>query len=370
MLCQGNELYGVGTIQKLYAQGAKDLLFVCFAKGHLWDWLGQNNARRVLIEGHAELVAGKSSLAFLTKAPKALATARRHAATLEPIARKEGITILHTHWLPQQLVAGVLRHRGFRSVWQINNLTSRTRLMGLGIRLNHAMAKWGADLLLPCSDYIAGNWRASRVPTITVRNAGVPLYMSANTLPPGALRAVIAGRLEHSKGHHLAVEAVLSAREQGHDITLDLFGGPMDNNPYATDLKARVAATPHRDHIRFMGFRTDLRQLHQTYHVGMQCRVDPEPCSLWVCEAHLDGLPLLAAANGGTPELVADGVTGLLFTSGDAQHLTRQLITLANDRPRLDAMRAAAFVRGQDHFTLDRFIANTAAAYATLKPAT
>ena len=80
----------------------------------------------------------------------------------------------------------------------------------------------------------------------------------------------------------------------------------------------------------------------------------------------VDGLPLIASATGGTPELVDDGVTGLLFRTGDAADLGEKLIVLARDPQRLDAMRAATFERGQQQFTLDRLVRETLEAYESL----
>ena len=98
MLCQGSELYGVGTIQKLYAQGAPGLLFVCFEEGPLWTWLGERGYRRLLVDGFARFTAGRSSLNFLTRLPGALHRAATTASNLAPTLRREGIRIVHTHW--------------------------------------------------------------------------------------------------------------------------------------------------------------------------------------------------------------------------------------------------------------------------------
>jgi glycosyltransferase involved in cell wall biosynthesis len=43
----------------------------------------------------------------------------------------------------------------------------------------------------------------------------------------------------------------------------------------------------------------------------------------------VDGLPLIASASGGTPELVVDGETGLLFEPGNASDLAVKLTELA-----------------------------------------
>ncbi len=367
MLCHGDEMYGIGTIQKLYAQSVTGLRFVCLGRGRMFDWLRQNGHRVDLAEGLARFTA-RGSLTTLMRFPQAVAQARRDAKRIDQLLRPDGVKIIHAHWLPQQLVAGWLRKLGYRSVWQINNNMNPRRLFGLGRTLNHCLARWGADLLLPASDDVARNWRGCGVPIRTIHNAATLEYDCANQPSPGPISCLIAGRITPSKGQHLAVEAVLAARRVGLDVRLDIYGGPLDQNPYADQLRETIGRADARQSIRFMGFCRDLRQRHQDYHLGLQCRVDPEPCSLWVCETLMDGLPLVASATGGTPELVQHGVTGLLFRSNDARDLTDKLIELVKAPSRLVAMRESAFLRGRAHFTVERFVRQTFDAYELLNP--
>mgnify|MGYP000873054704 CR=1 FL=1 len=363
MLCEGPEGYGIGTVLRLYTQAAPEVLFVCAEEGAFAAWLRERGLRYMVLNRRLKMDAQRSSLAFLPRVAQGLAHTRKTAAILAPQLEREGIRVVHTHWLEQQVVAMWLRGRGFRSVWHLHNTTSRTRLMGLGLRLNHLLARRGADALIPVSAFIAGPWRTSGVPIQVVRNAATRVFDAPNTLAPTPIRCVIAGALDQRKGHHLAVEGVLAARAQGVDVRLDLFGGPLENNAYVDNLRERIDRAGASEFVRFMGFRSDLRRHHQEYHVGLQCRVDPEPCSMWVCETLVDGLPLLAADNGGTPELVEDGTTGLLFESGNAQDLAAKLVRLAHEPSLLNEMRKAAFERGNQHFTTDRMIRETLEAY-------
>jgi hypothetical protein len=260
-----------------------------------------------------------------------------------------------------------MRRLGYKAVWQIHNNMNRKRLFGLGIKLNHWLAQWGADAIWAVSGFIAGNWEGSGVSTYTIRNAAGAVFPSANQLGHEApLRCLIAGRMTESKGHHLAVEAVIAARRAGMNVCLDVFGGPTEHNPYADQLRRMIAAAGEQDAIEFKGFSKDLRRMHQSYHLGLQCRIDPEPCSFWVCETLVDGLPLVASASGGTPELVEDGVTGLLFRPGDVKDLTEKLIQLARDPQRISAMRVATFKRGQRDFSVARFVKQVREAWAAL----
>lgn len=365
MLCQGNEVYGVGTVQKIYAQSIEGLRFICMQTGPMLDWLRERGQQVELVEGLASFIAGGSVMTIL-RMPGALAQARRDARHLDALLRPMGVKILHTHWLPQQLIAGFMRRAGYRSVWHIHNNMNPQRLGGLGQKLNHRLARWGADLIMPVSGFIAHNWRGCGVPVEAVHNTAVPVYEQVDPLPTPPIRCVIAGRLSHSKGHHLAVQAVLAARQAGLDVLLDIFGGPLDENTYADHLQQVVRQASAHEAVRFMGFCQDLRQRHQQYHLGLQCRIDPEPCSMWVCETHRDGLPLIASDSGGTPELVQDGVTGLLYKAGDASDLTEKLIQLASQPDRINQMRMAAFRHGQEYFTIQRFVDQTFQAYSSI----
>jgi glycosyltransferase involved in cell wall biosynthesis len=89
-----------------------------------------------------------------------------------------------------------------------------------------------------------------------------------------------------------------------------------------------------------------------------------EAFGLVVVEAMAAGVPTVAAAHGAFPELVDDGVTGLLHQPGDAASLADRLRAVAGDRNR--EMGDAARVRYEKDFTpavgLDRLITGYEAA--------
>jgi glycosyltransferase involved in cell wall biosynthesis len=372
MLCQGDEDYGVGSVLKMYADAMPELSFVALGDGQLVEWLRARGRQVDVVPGLMKFDEAGPSILTLMKYPRLLAQARRDAARIDALLRPRGVRIVHAHWRPQQIIGAFLRQYGYRSIWHVHNNMNRKRLLGLGRKLNHRLARWGADLMIPVSGYIGENWRGSGVPVAVVHNAAPAIFAEPNQLPDGTIRCLVAGRLHHEKGAHVAVEAVIRARQQGLDFQLDLIGGPLEGNAYVNALRQRVDHAHCSEAIRFFGFQPDVRRRHQEYHLGLQCRISPEPCSMWVCETLVDGLPLVAAAAGGTPELVVDGVTGLLVPAGEVGALTHALTEMAADRPRLQSMRVAAFQRGAEMFTTERFAQDTLRAYQFLlsKPPT
>jgi hypothetical protein len=75
------------------------------------------------------------------------------------------------------------------------------------------------------------------------------------------------------------------------------------------------------------------------------------------------GLPVVALANGGTVEVVEDGVTGLLSAPGDREGLAANLRAFLTD----PAMRRAFGIRGrrrvEEHFTTERMAADVVRTY-------
>lgn len=75
-----------------------------------------------------------------------------------------------------------------------------------------------------------------------------------------------------------------------------------------------------------------------------------ESFGLAALEAMACKVPSIATRVGGVPELIDDGVTGLLFPVGDVEGMALGALNLLNDRERLQAMRDAARRNAQKRF--------------------
>ena len=93
--------------------------------------------------------------------------------------------------------------------------------------------------------------------------------------------------------------------------------------------------------VRFLGIRADVADILRASDVFvLSSRVEGNLMS--VMEAMAAGLPVVSTAVGGVPELVQEGVTGLLVPSEDAGALACALQALVDDPARRQAMGAAA----------------------------
>jgi glycosyltransferase involved in cell wall biosynthesis len=81
-----------------------------------------------------------------------------------------------------------------------------------------------------------------------------------------------------------------------------------------------------------------------------------------VVEALAAGVPVVATAVDGTPEVVRDGVNGLLAAPGDVEGLARAVVRLLRE-PGLRARFTTAATEGLEAFDIDRMVREQEALY-------
>lgn len=192
--------------------------------------------------------------------------------------------------------------------------------------------------------------------------------------------AVFVGRITRQKGvvHLLDAAAHLPAGSQ-----LVLCAGAPDTPAIAAEFRERVAelqdAAVRVVWVEEMLPRDQLLQILSAADVFV-CPSIYEPFGIVNLEAMAVGLPVVATAVGGIPEVVDDGVTGWLvpFEAADdelrgpadaarlATDLAARITEALEDAPRSRAMGAAGRQRVEERFSWDAIAAETAAVYRRL----
>lgn len=131
-------------------------------------------------------------------------------------------------------------------------------------------------------------------------------------------RLLFVGRFDHVKGLPLLLQAFAALAQLDPELHLDLVG----DGPERADLEAVVAELGIGERVTFHG-----------YHSQAQLRADYARADLFVMTSFAEGIPVVlmeAMAQGvpvvapritGIPELVEDGVSGLLYTPGSEEQL-------------------------------------------------
>jgi glycosyltransferase involved in cell wall biosynthesis len=116
--------------------------------------------------------------------------------------------------------------------------------------------------------------------------------------------------------------------------------------------------------VHFLGVRADVAQVLAAADL-FALASDWEGTPLAVMEAMAAGLPVVATAVGGVPELVVAGESGVLTPAGDAPALAGALARLAGDAALRHAMSAAASARA-GQFGVDKMVSEYAALFERL----
>ncbi len=257
--------------------------------------------------------------------------------------------IVHAHVYSAGLPAVLLGRRSGAPVIVSEHYTGFQRGLITGSdRFTARMAFRHADLVAPVSEPLAAKVRAL-APAARIRvvdNVVDTEVFHPPARPPGSpppARLLTVAALAAKKGHAHLLDA-LAMLVSGREVTLDLVGAGERRG----ELEARVRELGLSGIVRFRGElpREGVAALMRESHLFvLPSLFENLPCVL--IEAMASGLPSVATAVGGVPDLLADGA-GLLCAPADpaalAQAISGALAALPDfDRGRMAARAQARF---------------------------
>ncbi len=185
-------------------------------------------------------------------------------------------------------------------------------------------------------------------------------FRSSVGVPQDVPVAGIIARLTAQKAHQVLFDAI------AHDPGLArLHLLVVGDGELRGALAASAATLRIQDRVHFLGARRDLGNILASVDLfAMPSYWEGLPLSMVLAMGA--GLPVVASRVAGIPEVVTDGVSGLLVTPGDTADLAAALNRLVHDdtlRVRL-GQEACAFVRPR--FGVDGYVASMSALYDRL----
>ncbi len=161
------------------------------------------------------------------------------------------------------------------------------------------------------SQALADEYRAAGMPPgkLRVVDYGFRRAAPAPRAPDRRLRLGFVGTLVWHKGVHVLIEALQGLPTM--TVELKVFGSLEVFPAYVKTLREQARDLP----VRFMGpFDQDRAQdVYSQIDVLVVPSLWPENSPLVIHEAFMAGVPIVGARQGGIPELVSDGVNGLIY---------------------------------------------------------
>ena len=143
---------------------------------------------------------------------------------------------------------------------------------------------------------------------------------------PGTRILGVVGRIESHKGHLDALRALSLLLKTHPDVQLWIVG----DGEYEPEVRRFVSEHGLDAHVRFLGFRRDVKQVIQCFDVQVfPSHQEGTPNTLY--EAMLVGNAPVASTADGQGEILEDGRTALMFDPGDHEKLAALLARLLDD---------------------------------------
>jgi sugar transferase (PEP-CTERM/EpsH1 system associated) len=169
------------------------------------------------------------------------------------------------------------------------------------------------------------------------------------------------GRLMRVKDHMTLLQAVDLIDRQTQDWRLTVVG----EGPERANLEAFVRASPWRERVNFAGVSARVPEFLNGFDVYALPSINEGLCNS-LAEAMACGLPVVATAVGGNPELVEDGRSGLLFPAGDHEALAKLLLELRTSPDRRRELGRQARERILQQFSIETMARNYGELYTGL----
>jgi glycosyltransferase involved in cell wall biosynthesis len=287
------------------------------------------------------------------------------------LLRRERIDVLHAHKFGSNL-------------W--GSLVGRLACVPVVVAHEHSWANEAGTLrrlldrfvIAPLADAIVAVSRADRelmvrverIPPERVRVIpnGIPVPQPTGAdvraelgLGPDALVAVSVARLVPVKALDVLVEAAALLAPDLPRLRVVLVG----DGPEEARLRALVAERGLEQVVLLTGPRGDVPDVLAAADVAVICS-DTEGMPLAVIEYLAAGLPVVATNVGGLPELVEDGVDGLLVPARDSRALAEALGRVLRDEELRRRLGARARDRQRDEFDLAASVRRYEELYAEL----
>lgn len=174
----------------------------------------------------------------------------------------------------------------------------------------------------------------------------------------------IIARVTEQKGQLYALRAMAGLRRNFPETRLLFVGGPGYNEGYLNQVKREVDRLDLNSVVHLAGWRADAFQVMG----DLDCLLLPsvwEGFGLVLLEATFQGLPVVATRAGAIPEVIRDGIDGILANPADADSLQAAMSEMIRTH-RTYRERLAKSGKGDvlKRFPVDRMVAQTLEVYA------
>jgi glycosyltransferase involved in cell wall biosynthesis len=296
----------------------------------------------------------------------AVRAAIRYVFRLRRLLKDRHIEVLHTNSLKAFVLGGIAgRLQRVKVIWHVRDRIANDYLPNKVVWLMRRLAK-----ILP--HFVIANSRAT-LETVGLNGTRPAMVIASGVdlskfSPSGALASAsdepnsavsktvgLVGRICPWKGQHIFIEAAGFVHARWPNIRFQIIGAALfREHDYDAELRRTVEQRGLGQVVEFTGFQSDVARAISGLDILVHASTVGEPFGQVIVQGMACEIPVIATNGGGVPEIVQDGVTGLLVPMADAPAMAQAICRLLEDHGSARKMGILGRKRAVGHFTIER----------------
>jgi glycosyltransferase involved in cell wall biosynthesis len=286
---------------------------------------------------------------------------------------KAGVQTLHSHNYKSNFYARrALSNNNVR--WVVTNHGRRFGSKLLLYNLLDSLTVRHADRIIAVSEKIARQMRMAGIKgeKICVIENGVNLNRFAGGIASNSIRESLGikekarvigtvGSLTREKGHMYLLRAAPKVIESFPEVLFLLIGDGRER----VKLEKMVCELGISDKVIFAGMRKDIPEILSILEIFVLPSLN-EGLPIALLEAQAAQIPTVATYVGAIPNVVEDGVTGILIPPRDHEAIAKAIIHVLSNKNTALEMAERGFERVRDNFSAERMASKYLSLYREL----
>lgn len=295
------------------------------------------------------------------------------AQTIKGYMEKEGVNVLHSHNYKSNFYAWrALSNNNIR--WVVTNHGRRLGFKLLFYNLLDTVIARRADKLIAVSDEIARKMKVAGInpEKVHVVKNGINLNRFIKNIGSNSIKESLGikkeirvigtiGSLTKEKGHVYLLKAATNVIDRFPEVMFLFVGDGKER----INLEKAASKLGIEDKIIFSGMREDVPEILSILDVFVLPSLN-EGLPMALLEAQAARIPAVATRVGAIPDVLEDGVTGILVNSKDPEAISEAIIRILEDHDSAHSMAQKGFERVRDNFSSEKMASKYLSLYKEL----
>lgn len=260
--------------------------------------------------------------------------------------KKRQYTIIHTNSSVTNLGWYLSRKWHIPHVWHVREKASFHDLKYI-YKMNFVKKCYdSADIVLTISEYIAEEQKKLvGNNNLTVVYDGIPMAKNEpiNVSYKGEYYNIcVVGAISKNKNQLTVCKAINNLVTDGIDNVKCYIVGAYSDKAYYTEITRYIQSNGLEKNIFLVGHSKNPSEYYDKCHMGIMAS-EGEGFGLVTVEYMLHSLCVLAYKSGATPEIIKDGITGILYESNESDELAKRIKWCINNPSKIQTMTSNAY---------------------------